>query len=171
MDSFWKVVQVILLSSVKFAAGPPFAYFGGEQALSTGETFFYCLCGGLIGVLIFTYVSAPILRAEKILVRTIRTFVGKKPETQSKRKLIFTRRNRRVVGIWMKYGLAGIAFLTPVLLSIPIGTLIANSLVHNKRKILLFMFISLVFWSIALTTVFSALHVNSMQQLKEQVSP
>ena len=83
MDSFWKVVQVILLSSVKFAAGPPFAYFGGEQALSTGETFFFCLCGGLIGVFIFTYVSGPVLRTEKIVVNAIRSFTGKKSEKQT----------------------------------------------------------------------------------------
>ncbi|MFM9056857.1 MAG: hypothetical protein ACKOQY_09270 [Bacteroidota bacterium] len=169
MESFWKVIQVIFLSSVKFAAGPPFAYFGGEQALDPGETFFFCLLGGMLGVLLFTYVSAPILRIEKTIVRMIRAIKKQKPDKETKKR-IFTPRNRRIVRIWTRYGLSGIAFLTPVLLSIPIGTLVANHLVHNKRKIIAYMFVSLLFWSIVLTTAFAVLHVNSMKELKEQVS-
>lgn len=169
MESFWKVIQVIFLSSVKFAAGPPFAYFGGEQALDPGETFFYCLLGGMLGVLVFTYVSAPILRIEKSIARMIRALKRQNQESIAPKK-IFNPRNRRIVRIWTRYGLSGIAFLTPVLLSIPIGTLVANHLVHNKRKIIAYMFISMLFWSIVLTTVFALLHVDSMKELKEQVS-
>jgi len=169
MESFWKVIQVIFLSSFKFAAGPPFAYFGGEQALDPGETFFYCLLGGMLGVLLFTYLSEPILRIEKSILRIIRSLRKQKPETETPKK-IFNTRNRRIVRIWTSYGLSGIAFLTPVLLSIPIGTLVANHLVHSKRKIITYMFVSLIFWSIVLTTVFALLHVDSMKELKEQVS-
>lgn len=169
MESFWKVIQVIFLSSVKFAAGPPFAYFGGEQALDPGETFFYCLLGGMLGVLVFTYVSAPILRIEKSIARMIRALKRQNQEPIAPKK-IFNPRNRRIVRIWTRYGLSGIAFLTPVLLSIPIDTLVANHLVHNKRKIIAYMFISMLFWSIVLTTVFALLRVDSMKELKEQVS-
>ncbi|MEZ5067446.1 MAG: hypothetical protein R2847_02715 [Bacteroidia bacterium] len=39
---------------------------------------------------------------------------------------IFTKRNRRIITLWRKYGLFGIAFITPVILSIPIGTIASD---------------------------------------------
>ncbi|MBK7684343.1 MAG: hypothetical protein IPJ26_18620 [Bacteroidetes bacterium] len=87
-----------------------------------------------------------------------------------KRK-VFTKKNRRIVQIWKKYGLMGIAIVTPIFLSIPIGTIIANSLEARKKKILLYMFFSILFWSVAMITVFELLHVASIKDLQEQVIP
>jgi hypothetical protein len=85
-------------------------------------------------------------------------------------KRIFTKRNRRIVSIFRKYGLFGITFLTPVLLSIPLGTIIANSLEKNKRKIFLYMFISILFWSTAMVSLFEIFHAKNVIELKEQIS-
>src|SRR5262245_37085103 len=38
------------------------------------------------------------------------------------KKRIFTTRNRRIIKIWQSYGLVGLAALTPIIFSIPIGT-------------------------------------------------
>ena len=49
-------------------------------------------------------------------------------------KKIFTKRSRRMVGIWKKYGLVGLAALTPVIFSIPIGTFFMSKLEKNRKK-------------------------------------
>ena len=84
-------------------------------------------------------------------------------------KKIFTKRNRKIVVIWKKYGLVGIAFLTPVILSIPIGTLIANSLVPDKKKIMVYMFFSVLFWAIFITVGFDIYHANNFEELIENL--
>ena len=46
MIEFWKIVQVILLSSVKFVAGPAFAYYNKQHEFTLPETVIYCVIGG-----------------------------------------------------------------------------------------------------------------------------
>jgi hypothetical protein len=70
-----------------------------------------------------------------------------------KKKVIFTPRNRQIVRIWMKYGLIGIAALTPVVLSIPIGTFFATRLARHRQKVFLYMFISILAWSLLITAI------------------
>lgn len=189
MNELWKILQVILLSSVKFVAGPPFAYYDQRYDFSLVETVLFCVTGGLLGVLVFTFLSGPFFQLEKWIVRKYHQLSRKKnrfsdpvtdtPEPlevhyeyidrEARRRKVFTRRNRRIVKIWRSYGLTGIAIITPVILSIPIGTIVANSLEPNKKKIILYMFLSIVFWSLAMTTVFELLHVATVRDLKEQV--
>jgi hypothetical protein len=71
---------------------------------------------------------------------------------------VFTPRNRRIVKLWVRYGLGGIALLTPVLLSIPIGTFIATRLEKNRGKILLYISLSVIFWSIIVTSIIFKSH-------------
>jgi len=92
-------------------------------------------------------------------------YIDKKQEA----KKVFTKRNRRIVKIWLKYGLSGIAIVTPIILSIPIGTLIANNLESNKKKIFLYMFISILSWSILMTSLFEIFHANNVRDLQEQI--
>lgn len=191
MIEFWKIVQVILISSVKFVAGPAFAYYNEQHEFTNTETILYCVIGGMLGVVIFSYLSKPFFVLEHWLFRKFRKWRRKKDiftkpkvdlegnfevtyeyvEAHSEKRRIFTKRNRRIILIWKKYGLTGIAIITPILLSIPIGTIIANSLESRKSKILLYMFLSILFWSVAMTTVFELLHVASIRDLREQVIP
>lgn len=189
MHEFWKIIQIILLSSVKFVAGPPFAYFNPQYDFGFYETVLYSVTGGMLGVLIFSYLSKPFFSAERWITGNLQRFLRKKQnfstpvadaetpleihydyiERDVRRKRIFTRRNRRVVKIWKKYGLTGIAIVTPVLLSIPIGTIIANSLEQNKKKILVYMFISILLWSLTMTGIFEFMHVKTVKEIKEHV--
>ena len=54
-----------------------------------------------------------------------------------------------IVRVKNRFGLWGIAFITPPLLSIPVGTLIASSLWKNKTQVLAALVTSVVFWSFA----------------------
>ena len=60
----------------------------------------------------------------------------------------FSDRNRRFVTIWKKYGLAGVAFLTPILLTPIGGTLVAISFGSPRDKLILYMLISATAWAI-----------------------
>jgi len=191
MIEFWKIVQIILLSSVKFVAGPAFAYYNDQHDFTNLETVIYCVIGGMLGVVIFSYLSKPFFIIEHWLFLKFKK-IYQKPRIFSKPKVdfagdfkvnyeyvekdpnkrrVFTKRNRRVVRIWKKYGLTGIAIITPILLSIPIGTIIANSLEARRSKILLYMFFSILFWSVAMITLFELLHVASIKDLTEQGLP
>jgi hypothetical protein len=178
---------IILLSSVKFVAGPPFAYFDERYDFSFFETVLYCVIGGMLGVWAFTFFSIEIGIAiswiKKMMKKAVRrndvfsapkateedleityTYVSKEQP-----KKIFSSRSRRFVKIWRKYGLIGLAFLTPVLISIPIGTVIANAFESNKKKIFLYMFLSIVFWSVFFTGIFELLHVVNIHELKQRL--
>lgn len=174
---------------MKFVAGPPFAYFDDRYDFSFFETVVYCVIGGMLGVWVFTFFSLEIQiiwdwikgRLKKIVkkksifsdpeptedgVAINYTYVSK--STPPIRK-IFSKRNRKFVRIWRRYGLIGVAFLTPVLLSIPIGTIVANSFESNKLKIFIYMFCSIVFWSVTFTSIFEIFHVVNIAELKERI--
>jgi len=189
LSEFVKILLIILLSSVKFVAGPPFAYFDQRYDFSFFETVLYCVIGGMLGVWVFTFFSLEIqimwdwckhrlkkiVRKEQIFSKPKPTDIGIEVNytyissaSKSPRK-IFSPRTRKFVRIWKKYGLIGVSFLTPVLISIPIGTIIANSFEPNKTKIFIYMFISIVFWSVTFTTIFELLHVVSIPELKEKL--
>ena len=56
LDEVIKIILVILISSVTFVAGPPFAtYFDRSVDFSYLETVVYCVIGGMLGVTAFSF--------------------------------------------------------------------------------------------------------------------
>ena len=55
-----------------------------------------------------------------------------------------------------KYGLFGIAFLTPIFLSIPIGTYLALYFFPEKKKTVPILMSSVVIWSLILSVVLTS---------------
>jgi membrane protein DedA with SNARE-associated domain len=55
--------------------------------------------------------------------------------------------SKRFVTLWRKYGIAGVAFLTPLLLTPIGGTLLAISFGTPKDKLIFYMFVSAAFWA------------------------
>ncbi|UYZ61742.1 hypothetical protein [Hymenobacter weizhouensis] len=68
-----------------------------------------------------------------------------------KGKPLFSRRSRTIVSIYRRFGMVGIAFLTPVLFSPIGGTVIATQLHVPRWRILLHMLWSALLWGGALT--------------------
>lgn len=64
---------------------------------------------------------------------------------------LFTKRNRRFVTFWKKYGLFGVSFLTPVVFSPVLGALLVNAFGGSKKKIITYMLMSAIFWAFLLT--------------------
>ena len=186
MEEFFKILTLVLISSVKFTVGLPLVYLNESYDFTWFETNIYAIIGGMIGVIVFMHVSEWLIELwDKIRLYIFHTkekrnsmysrpvadvegnleihyeYVSK---TLPARKL-FTKRNRKMVQIWRKYGLIGLATLTPILFSIPIGTFFMTRLAKNKRRIILYMFISITSWSILLTTIFEIMHVGSLNEI------
>ena len=69
-------------------------------------------------------------------------------------KKVFSPKSRRFVTIWRKYGIIGISFLTPILLSPLGGSILAIAFGDSSKKMLFYMFVFSVFWSFILTYTF-----------------
>ena len=143
MSTLLKILIVISLSGLKFMIAIPLSAI--QYDFNFLQTLVYSLSGGIIGVFIFSLLSDKI----KILFPK-----KKKIKTQRKRgvKEVITIKTAR------KYGVYGIAAITPVLLSIPIGTIIALRLFPEKRKTVPALLSSVVIWSIILSVVLTSFH-------------
>ena len=185
IENFLRAVSIILLSSVKFVAGPTVVYFNEKYDFSFLKTNFYVILGGMLGVTIVLYLSPLIMKLWYWLKSIYLRFTYPKESyfteptvdipqnvqvsyryiSSKKQKKIFTPRNRRIIRIWKKYGLWGVAWLTPILLSIPIGTFIMTRLEKKKKKIVFKLLISIVTWSFTLTTLFELMHVRMIPEI------
>ena len=130
-EEILKAIPVYLSTMIKFIFGPLGGYAARLNLLTTIIT---SILGMMTAVIAFTYFGT--FMKEKVFKRFF----------QNRKK--FTPRNRKITTFYKKYGLGGIAFLTPILLTPIGGTLIAVSFGSPKEKIILYMFISGVAWAI-----------------------
>jgi hypothetical protein len=145
-----KAIPVYLFSMLKFILGPS---LGFAAKLHFVTTLIATVAGMMTVVFGLTYFGAWI--KEKIIDRFF------------KRK-VFTPGNRRFATIWKKYGLTGIALLTPVVLTPIGGTLLAISSGSPREKIILFMFISATSWALIFTGI---IYFVGSQALPDFVQP
>jgi len=124
-------LAVIAASGFKYALGP---VMGAAFSLSIWETIILMIIGMMLTVILLTVFVGDIFYS--FLKKTI-----------FKNRKIFSPMTRRTVRVWNKRGLIGIAFLTPVLFSPVGGALIAASFGEDKRKVILYMFLSACFWA------------------------
>ena len=104
--------------------------------LTFWETFFSAWIGGSLGIVFFV-----------LVLDSIKEFLSK-IFPKKKEKTIFTKRNIIIVKVKRNFGLYGIAFLTPFILSMPLGAAIALGFYKDKFKIIRFMLVSVFLWSL-----------------------
>ena len=126
-----------LMATIKFAVLVPL-YIVKEE-LPFWQGFFFGLASGITGVLFFMYLSSGILLLWKALLRKIWPHRKSKPA--------FSKRNRKLIGLKSKFGLWGIAFLSPLLLSLPLGCFLAVRYFKNRWRIFGIMSLGVAFWS------------------------
>lgn len=136
----------ILFSSFKFAATFPLVIIQFE--FSFLETILWTNAGGILGIYFFAYLSEKLLAWWK---RTFRRSNRHMLADEQQVKKIFTRRNRRIVRIKQKYGLIGIALITPFLLSIPVGVFLVVRYYRSTRSRFLYLIASNLVWSVIYT--------------------
>jgi hypothetical protein len=135
-----KYLTVYLISMLKFIGGPS---LGAAVGLSFLETVAATVLGMMTTVVIISFFG-----------RGLRTWLN---NTFNRDQKVFSRRNRRFVTFWKKYGLFGVSFLTPVLFSPILGTLLVNAFGGSRSKILGYMLVSAIFWSLTLSKAFHIL--------------
>ncbi len=133
-EEILRALPVYLMSMLKFIFGP---VLGKAAGLNLFTTMIVTAGGMMTAVFAFTYFGKFI--REKILNRFF-------PEKTNEPK-----QNKKIVVVLKKYGLAGIAFLTPVILTPIGGTLLAVGLGNRRDKIIVYMLISGSIWSVLLT--------------------
>jgi membrane protein DedA with SNARE-associated domain len=135
-EEILKAVTLVLLpSAVKFFFGP----LGGYAAkLHIVTTMIGTVAGMMTSVVAFTYFG------DWLRDRVINRIFKPKPRSAE--------RTRKILVLWNKYGLAGVAALTPVLFTPIGGTIVAVSFRAPKSKILIYMLFSAIFWSIVVTS-------------------
>jgi membrane protein DedA with SNARE-associated domain len=136
LEEIAKAIPIYFFSMVKFISGPLGGYWAN---LNIFTTILVTVAGMMTVVLAFSFFG-DFLRNK--LLRSF--FLNRKK---------FTVRNRKLVTLWKKYGLVGVAALTPILLTPIGGTLLAISFGTPKNKLIFAMFVSASAWSVLLTAI------------------
>jgi membrane protein DedA with SNARE-associated domain len=128
-----KAIPAYLLSTLKFIGGPLYGWGVGLKLITT---ILATVLGMMTSVIAFTFFGDWL--KHKFFDRFKRK--NTKPP------------NPKLAAMWKKYGVEGIAFLTPILLTPIGGTLLAVSSGAPKDKIIFYMFVSASVWTIVITS-------------------
>ncbi|GAB3725090.1 hypothetical protein GCM10027594_06380 [Hymenobacter agri] len=139
-----KYASVFLLSTVKFLGGP---LAGASMGLHFWTTLALTVGGMMTSVFLFSGVGRAWMK-------------HRQHQRRLRREPIFSKKSRNIIKVFRKFGMGGIAFLTPILLSPIGGTVIATLLGVPRSRILLHMLWSAVFWGTALT--FASIHFGHL---------
>lgn len=146
MNALEKYMGVIVPSMLKFLLGP---LAGIALKLSWWETMFCTIAGMMVSVVVFTFLG-----------KAIRDGLQKYRKHPPKR---FSKNSRRAVRVYRKFGIAGIACLTPLIFTPIGGTLIATSFKIAPTKILTWMIVFALFWGLILTL--AIYHIPGLQNI------
>lgn len=128
-----RAVPVYFSCMLKFIFGPVGGYGVGLHPITTILT---TVAGMMTVVFLFTFFG-----------NWIRTRVF----GRFKKRTINLKRAAKLEQIWKRYGLVGVALLTPIILTPIGGTLLAVSSGSPKEKIIFYMFVSASFWSVVMS--------------------
>ncbi len=144
---FWEAVTVFLASSVKFLPSPFLSV--NVYNFTFWETVFISSFGGIAGILFFYLSSGHLMK------RAWRRRMQREMEGFGRPKRYFTRRNKIIVKVKKRFGLGGLAFITPAIISIPIGSILAAKYFRKRSETLPILLLSVVLWSFLLTGIAS----------------
>lgn len=133
LQEILRAVPVYFSCMLKFIFGPVGGYGVGLHPITTILT---TVAGMMTVVFLFTFFG-----------NWIRTRVF----GRFKKRKINVKRAAKLEQIWKRYGLAGVALLTPIILTPIGGTLLAVSSGSPKEKIIFYMFVSASFWSVVMS--------------------
>jgi hypothetical protein len=132
-QEIFKAVPIYFSCMLKFIFGPVGGYAAGLNLITTILTTVF---GMMTVVFLFTFFG---------------NWIRTKVFGRFKKRKINLVRAERLQRIWKRYGLVGVALLTPVVLTPIGGTLLAVSSGSPKDKIIYYMFVSACFWSVVIS--------------------
>jgi hypothetical protein len=133
-----ELLLFILLAAVKFAVVVPVYIIKNNLTFFEGLAF--SVFSGTLGIIFFIGVS-------DVLLRFIQ-WISERFQIRKKKKNTFSKRNRMLVRVMKSYGLIGISFLSPIILSIPVGTFIALRYYKDKKQVFIYLWLGVLFWSL-----------------------
>lgn len=83
-----------------------------------------------------------------IMMDHVKNWLQKRREKKGKN--VSEKRQKRAVNLWKKYGLPGLAILSPLLIGSHLGTILAMSFGGTRKNITLWMTTSILGWTIAM---------------------
>lgn len=128
MSSYLTYITITAVCAAKYMIG---VTMGLATQMSFIELFLCYFVGGSAGIVIYT------LLGERVLY-----FFKKSKENKP------INPNDWKVRLWNKYGLIGVALLTPPILSQPVGTSLSIAFGAPVKKVIPAMTISMLFWSL-----------------------
>ena len=131
-----KAIPIYFSCMLKFILGPAGGYAVGLNLITTILT---TVAGMMTVVFLFTFFE---------------TWIRTKIFGRFKKRKINLKRAERLAKLWKRYGLIGVALLTPIILTPIGGTLLAVSSGSPKDKIIFYMFVSASFWSVVFSVTF-----------------
>lgn len=134
MVAFSKYFSVYFFSIFKFIAGPT---IGMASGLSITETAILTTAGMMTSVIALIYAGKP-----------FREWISYRLKFDQNKD---TPKRRQLKRVWKKYGIIGVAFLTPLILTPIGGTLLIIAFGGPPKKVITYMFISAALWSVVLT--------------------
>jgi hypothetical protein len=142
MENFWDIIVWFLVASVKFVIAVTKLLVISNRAWYWDMLI--VMAGGTFGVLIFTFLGAAI---------------SKKLEKYNFFKMKRSKL-RKLIKIKNGYGLIGIAFITPVIISIPVGCIISSAFENDRNRVLRLQISSVLIWSLVLFVAKGLLNIQ-----------
>lgn len=134
LEEVLSYLGIFLLACIK-SIFPPI--LGPAAGMNKLEIIIVTVAGLMTSVTLFTFVG------EKIKKKVIPIFI-KQPKK-------FSKRSRRMVTTWKKYGIIGTCFLTPLILSPVGGSLLVSSVGAPRKQVFFYMFVFGLFWAVIWT--------------------
>ncbi len=142
----WQRLVIAGLSTFKFGVMLPVAF----AALDFWDAYLWVNIGGAVGVFSTAYLADKVLPLwRRYVTPKLRRITGG-PRRPSRRRI------HRLAKIKRRFGFPGIVVLNPILLSIPVSTVIAMHIFPNIRGKLLYLILGMLVWSLVLGYVYSA---------------
>jgi hypothetical protein len=129
----WKILGIYLACLFKFISGP---ILGAAAGFSLIEIILVSVGGMMTTVVSLTYVG-----------EWFKSYWDLRISPNRKK---FSPNSRKIVRVWRKFGPVGVALFTPLFLTPIGGTIVMNAFNVEKKKIILYMFMSALIWSIVL---------------------
>lgn len=151
---------IFLLSAVKLLFAPGAAIASGIPAT---HAFIVTSLGACAGIAFFYYAGHWF--GNKVRTWYARYFGPKhpvEPLEEAPRK-VFSKQKRLAIKIKYNFGMIGLALLTPGVVSIPIGSVIAARFYYHNRWMLPLLWVSAVIWCLVLTYVSAGIKRNLVQ--------
>lgn len=136
-------IYFAFLSIFKFAIFVP-TYIVSSK-LTFWEALLFSGLTGISGIILLVNLSTWIWN----LLEKLKSWAG---FSRKNKPVKITPGRRRLVRFRKKYGLWGLAFLSPILISLPLGCFLAVRYYHTRTRIMLIMSLGVLFWSL----IFSA---------------